>query len=115
MGNTSNSIQIPTKIRQAIFEKFNDVETMFTNDQILDILKNNNDVENSCTIDYLENYFKEICDDGLVRCIAQDFTTQWYKLFDNIEKLQCSSCNQELYLGKSEQRICLNPECKKPI
>src|SRR3990172_6800788 len=66
-------------------------------------------------IENMEKYFKDICDSGLVRNIAQNFTTVWFKLFNSIEKIQCNSCNQETYLGKSEARICLNSECKAPI
>ena len=62
-----------------------------------------------------EEYFKEICDKGMVRNIAQNFTTQWYRLFDIVEKIHCNSCNQEIYLGKSEERVCPNPQCGATI
>ena len=55
--------------------------------------------------------FKNIEDAGLVRCIAQNFTTQWYKLYDDVEEIHCDSCNNDVYLGKDESRICPNPEC----
>ena len=79
------------------------------------IIKNNGDVNKSWTIDDMEQYFQEICDSGLVRNIAQNFTTIHFKLFDSIEKIRCNSCNQEIYLGKSESRICTNSECKATI
>lgn len=107
--------EIPNQIRKIIFEKFNDPETRFTNDEIFEIMKNNDYVDKSWTIDDMEKYFLQICDSGLVRNIAQNFTTIWFKLFDSIEKLQCKSCNQEIYLGKSEARTCTNPDCKASI
>ncbi len=111
----SQSTEIPNQIRKIIFEKFNDPEIRFTNDEIFEIMKNHNNVDKSWTIDDMEKYFLEICDSGLVRNIAQNFTTIWFKLFDSIDKLQCKSCNQEIYLGKSEARICTNPDCKASI
>ncbi len=112
MGNFA-PLQI--QIRKIIFEKFNDPELRFTNDEIFDIIKTGENIDESLTIDDMESYFKEICDSGLVRNIAQNFTTQWFKLFDNVEKLQCKSCNKEVFLGKTENRICPNPECKASI
>ena len=109
------SVPISIQIRKVIFDKYNDPELRFTNDEIFEIIKNNGDVDKSWTIDDMEKYFQDICDSGLVRNIAQNFTTVWFKLFNSIEKIQCNSCNRETYLGESEARICLNSECKAPI
>jgi hypothetical protein len=110
-----NFVPIQTQIRKIIYEKFNDPEKKFTNDEIFEILKNNGDVDKSWTIDDMEKYFLEICDSGLVRNIAQNFTTIWFKIFDSIDQIQCKSCNHEIHLGKSESRICTNPDCKATI
>lgn len=115
MSDFQPSVKIQDQIRKIIFEKFNDTETRFTNDEIFEIIKNNGDIDKSWTIDDIEKYFLEICDSGLVRNIAQNFTTIWFKLFEPIEKLQCKTCNQEIYLGKLEARICTNSECKATI
>ncbi len=109
------SVPILTQIRKIIFEKFNDPEIRFTNDEIFEIIKNNGDLDKTWTIDNMEKYFQEICDSGLVRNIAQNFTTIWFKLFDTVEKIHCNSCNQDTYLGKSESRVCLNSKCKEAI
>jgi len=93
---------ITLQIRKIIFEKFNDVETKFTNDDIFKILKENDDVNPSWIVDDVESFFKEICDSGLTRNIAQNFTTIWLKLFDPTEKLHCNTCNYDVYLGVSE-------------
>ncbi len=115
MSDFSPSTPIQIQIRKIIFEKFNDPELRFTNDEIFEIIKKNKDVEKNWTIDNMESYFKEICDQGLVRNIAQNFTTRWFKLFDSVEKFQRKSCNKEIFLGKSEERICTNSECKASI
>ena len=102
---------IVTSIRKVIFENFNDDDLRFNNDQIFEILQQNKVVDSSLTIDDMEVHFKELCDSELLRNIAQNFTTQWFKLFEPLEKIQCSSCKKESYLASSESRICQNPNC----
>ncbi|MGI0061797.1 MAG: hypothetical protein ACREBA_05015 [Nitrosotalea sp.] len=109
----SNAV-LPLQIRKIIFEKFNDTNVRFTNDEILELLKNNG-LDSSVTIDDVEQYFNQLRDAGLIRQIAQNFTTNHYKLFDVVEKIKCNSCNQEIYLGKLEPRVCPNSECKATI
>jgi len=86
MSDFTPSIPISLQIRKIIFEKFNDVDTKFTNDDIFEILKSENDVDPSWIIDDTESLFNDLCDSGLVRNIAQNFTTIFLKLFDPIEK-----------------------------
>ena len=109
----SNTI-LPLQIRKTIFEKFNDTNLRFTNDEILELLKTNG-LDSTVTIDDVEQYFNQLRDAGLIRQIAQNFTTNYYKLFDVVEKIKCNSCNQEVYLGKMESRVCPNSECKASI
>jgi hypothetical protein len=109
----SNAV-LPLQIRKIIFEKFNDTNVRFTNDEILELLKTNG-LDSSVTIDDVEQYFNQLRDAGLIRQIAQNFTTNHYKLFDVVEKIKCNSCNQEIYLGKLEPRVCPNSECKATL
>jgi len=104
---------IPLEIRKIIFEKYNNPDNKFTNDEIFEILQKNDTIEKSIVIDDMEKYFTELCDSGLMRNIAQNFTTQYFKLFDDMEKIKCNSCNNESPIGKSESRVC--PVCKAPI
>ena len=106
-----NNILITTSIRKVIFENFNDVNLKFNNDQIFEILKQNQMIDPSLTIDDMEVHFKELGDAEILRNIAQNFTTQWFKLFEPIEKIQCSSCKKESYIISSEDRICQNSSC----
>jgi len=72
-------------------------------------------VDPSVTIDSMEIYFKELCDAEILRNIAQNFTTQWFKLFEPIEKIQCNSCKKESYITQSENRTCQNSSCGSTI
>ena len=102
---------IVASIRKVIFENFNDVDLRFNNDQVFEILKQNETIDPSLTINDMEVYFKELCDAEILRNIAQNFTTQWFKMFEPIEKIQCSSCKKESYIIASENRICQNSSC----
>ena len=115
MSNFTPATPIALQIRKIIYEKFNDVETKFTNDEIFEILKSNGDIDPSWIIDDTESYINELCDSGLARNIAQNFTTIWLKLFDPLEKSHCNACNHDVYLGTSEERICPNPSCKSTL
>ena len=115
MSDFTPTIPITLQIRKIIFEKFNDVDTVFTNDEIFEILKENADIDSSWIIDDTESFFNEICDSGLARNIAQNFTTIWLKLFDSVKKHHCNSCNQDIYLGESEKQECTNPSCKAKL
>jgi hypothetical protein len=101
------------EIRKIIFEKYNDSDTKFTNDEIFDAMQRSGTVDKSKTIDDMEQYFTTLCDSGIMRNIAQNFTTQWFKLFDTLDKAKCPSCQAEIYISKSEEKNC--PACKAAI
>ena len=104
-------IPITNSIRKVIFENFNEDDLRFNNDQIFEILKKNDMIDQSLTIDDMEAHFKELCDSELLRNIAQNFTTQWFKLFEPLEKIQCNSCKNDNYITQSESKTCKNPDC----
>lgn len=104
---------ITNHIRKIIFEKYNDPDTRFTNDEVFTILQQNNLIDKSMIIDDMEPHFDELCNSGLMRNIAQNFTTQWFKIFDSLEEKQCTSCGLQNFLSQSEEQNCLS--CKKPI
>ena len=106
-----DNITITISIRRVIFENFNDVDVRFNNDQIFEILKQHEMIDQSLTIDDMEIHFKELCDAEILRNIAQNFTTQWFKLFEPIKKIQCGSCKKESYITQSENRTCQNSSC----
>ena len=83
------NIPITTSIRRVIFENFNDADLRFNNDQIFEILKQHEMIDQSLTIDDMEVHFKELCDTEILRNIAQNYNTQWFKLFEPLEKIKC--------------------------
>jgi len=108
-------VPIPLQIRKVIFDKFNNLDARFNNDQIFTILQETDDFDKSLTIDDMAEDFKEISNSGLARIIAEDFTTIWFKLFEILEKLHCNSCGNDILMSKSEKQICPNPDCKSTI
>ena len=115
MSDFTPKTPLQLQIRKIIFEKFNDVDTRFTNDEIFEVIKQNGDIDKDWIIDDLEPFFNEICDKELVRNIAQNFTTMWFKLFEPMQQLHCNSCNLDVHLGNAEEKICPNPACKAAI
>jgi len=109
------NIPITTSIRRVIFENFNDADLRFNNDQIFEILKQHEMIDQSLTIDAMEVYFKELCDTEILRNIAQNYNTQWFKLFEPLEKIKCILCEEDNYLTSSEKRTCQNSSCNSII
>lgn len=105
---------VSLEIRKVIFEKFNSDER-FTNDQVFAELQKNNKIEKSMTIDDMEQYFAKLCDSGVMRNIAQNFTTQWFKLFDPLEKVTCPTCHTEVPVNKAEEKNCPISSCNAAI
>ena len=65
----ADSTPIVTSIRKVIFENFNEDDLRFNNDQIFEILKKDQMIESSLTIDDMEVHFKELCDAELLRTL----------------------------------------------
>lgn len=115
MSDFTPKVPIQIQIRKVIFENYNVIDEKFTNDEIFEKIKNNGDLNPLWIIDDVETYFNDLCDSGLARNIAQNFTTMWLKLFDSMIKHHCAACNFDVYLGVSEKQICPNPDCKSSI
>ena len=99
-------------IRKVIYENYNDPDTPFTNDQVLDVMQRNLGMDSNITVNDLEGAFEDMCSSGLVRNVAQNLRTVWFKLFDTISALDCNRCGV-VYLGGQEGRIC--PGCDDPL
>lgn len=95
-------------IRKVIYENYNDPDTPFTNDQVLDVMQRNLGVDNDITVNDLEDTFEKMCSSGLVRNVAQNLRTVWFKLFDTISALDCGQCGV-VHVGGQESRTC--PGC----
>lgn len=104
-------IPYPLQIRRIIFERYNDASVPFNSDEILDIIRGGDDAGVEPTAGDLEPFFREICRSGMMRDIAQNLETIWFKLFDIIDEVHCTSCSMDVHLAKSEERMCPNPDC----
>ena len=107
-----DAVPIQLQIRKVIFEKFNDPDLRFTNDEILDVMRAGDDVYDTCDV---EHEFESLCKSGLARNIAQNFNTIWLKLFDVVDETRCDSCSRTIHLGRAEERRCPNPKCGVPL
>lgn len=99
------------QIRRIIFDLHNDPEKPFTNDEIFETLRQNGDVDPDWIADDIEPYINGICDSGMARNIAQNFTTIWLKLFDTVVQKRCTSCGTDVFLGMQEDQKCPHPSC----
>jgi hypothetical protein len=107
--------EISLAIRKIIFEKFNNADERFTNDEVFAELQKSGKIDSALTIDDMEQHFTELCDAGVMRNIAQNFTTQWFKLFDPLEQIKCNSCHAEIPINKSEEKNCPISSCNASI
>ncbi|NIM25413.1 MAG: hypothetical protein GTN35_01490 [Nitrososphaeria archaeon] len=114
MSSFSPKTPIQLQIRKIIFDKFNDADTKFTNDEIFEIIKQEGDYDSSWIIDDLEPYVNEICDLDVARNIAQNFTTIYLKLFEPLKQQHCDSCGLDVHVTESEKQ-CPNPSCKASL
>ncbi len=111
MSAFSPTVPITSQIRKIVFDNFNDMDLRFNNDQIFEIIKQNGDADPNWTIDDVESFFHDLCQQGFLRNIAQNFTTMWFKLSDEISVVKCPKCGVDNYLSSSEEKICQTPEC----
>ncbi len=111
------ALQVQMQIRKIIFERFNDTDLRFTNDEIFGIMHDEGGVPDGgpCDVCDVEDEFVSICKSGLVRNIAQNFNTMWFRLFDVVDELQCGLCSNTIHLGRAEERRCPNPGCGAPL
>ncbi len=115
MANFMPNMSIPLHIRKIVFEKYNDTERHFTNNDIVEELRCRGVVKSDWTVNDIEPHIRQLCNAGMFRDIAQNLTTIWLKLFDVLEKYHCNSCGLEIFLGRMEERKCPNQPCSASI
>ena len=97
-------------IRQIIFDNYNDTDTRFSNDEILGHL---NQMDRYKTLDDVldfEDVLLEMEKSGLLRPIAQNFNTRYYRLWAVMEPATCKACGQASYFAPAEEeKAC--PKC----
>jgi len=116
MSGSEHHVPAILQIRRIIFDRFNDPDLRFTNDEIFAIMRSEGGVSAEWDINDVEDEFLSLTRCGLARNIAQNFTTIWFKIFDNMEETECGACLSTVHMGKSEEeRFCPNPTCKSPL
>ena len=97
-------------IRKIIFDNFNDTDTRFSNDEMLGYL---NQIDKYKTLDDVldfEDVLLEMEKSGLLRPIAQNFNTRYYRLWNTLGPATCKACGFSTYFAPNEEgRAC--PEC----
>lgn len=101
-------------IRKIIFDKFNNVDVRFSNDEILAFL---NTIDRYKTVDDVldfEDQLLEMEKSGLLRPIAQNFNTRYYRLWNILEPTICKVCGFNAYFSREEEgKLC--PQCKAQL
>ncbi len=97
-------------IRKIIFDNFNDADTRFSNDDILSYLTQIDRYRALDDVLEFEDQLLEMEKSGLLRPIAQNFNTRYYRLWNTLEPLICKSCNFVAYFAQAEEdKSC--PQC----
>lgn len=108
-------VPVELQVRRIIYERFNDIESKFTNDEVFEELRAGGDVDPDWIIDDLEPVIGGICKSGMARNIAQNFTTIWLKLNAPVERRGCAACGMDAFVGGAEDPVCPNPACKSAL
>lgn len=102
-------------IRKIIFENYNDTDVRFSNDEILEHLLGL-DKYRGKELDVLdfEGILLEMETSGMLRPIAQNFNTRYYRLWGQVEQSHCKACGKETFFVPSEEeKIC--PQCNEKL
>lgn len=97
-------IPVRLRVRAVIFARFNDTEARFTNDEILEAMTRDGA---DLTAEDIGPILDEMRDAGLVRSIAQNLNTVWFKLFGTMRESHCGPCGYDIHLGEHEE-VCPN-------
>jgi hypothetical protein len=98
-------------IRRIIFDNYNDTDVRFSNDEILEHL-NQEEKYKAMNLDVLdfEDVLLEMEGSGLLRPIAQNFNTRYYRLWNELEPVTCKACGLATYFSQPEEnKLC--PQC----
>ncbi|HXG06085.1 MAG TPA: hypothetical protein VNI77_02025 [Nitrososphaera sp.] len=101
-------------IRKIIFDNFNDTDTRFSNDEVLGHLNQMEQYRNLDDVLDLQGVLLDMEKSGLLRPIAQNFNTRYYRLWNTLELATCKACGFDTYFAPSEEgKVC--PKCNAPM
>ena len=87
----------------------------FNNDQVLEEIVKYDALHTDSSTEKLEEYFEDLCKKEILRNIAQNLTTVWYKTFDPLSEHTCKSCSQKVHINANVEKNCPNPTCNAAI
>lgn len=94
-------------IRKIIFQNLNDTDIRFSNDEILDFLKSIDSYEGLDDVLEIEDNLLEMEKSGMLRPIAQNFNTRYYRLWNVLEQSSCKECSSVCYFSPNEEaKVC---------
>ena len=102
-------------IRKIMFENYNDTEIRFSNDDIIGFLAAI-DRYKSVELDVLdfEDVLLEMERSGLLRPIAQNFNTRYYRLRAPLQSIPCRACDEtSFYAAIEDVKAC--PACGSSV
>ena len=102
------------EIRKILFDNYNNTDVRFSNEEILEQL-NQVDHHRGISLDVLdlEDVLLEMEKSGLLRPIAQNFNTRYYRLWNTLEPVTCKDCSLASYFSTSEEeKLCLQCRAK---
>jgi len=101
-------------IRKIIFDNFNDTDVRFSNDELLGYLNQNEKYKGLDDVLDFEDVLLDMEKSGMLRPIAQNFNTRYYRLWNTLEHTTCKACNSSTFIARSEEgRVC--PKCGSSI
>ena len=97
-------------IRKIIFDNFNDTDVRFSNDEMLGYLNQLDQYKNLDDVLDFEDVLLDMEKSGMLRPIAQNFNTRYYRLWNVLESAACKSCGNSTYFAPNEEgKAC--PQC----
>jgi hypothetical protein len=101
-------------VRRIIFDNFNDTDVRFSNDEILGYLNRIDKYKALDDVLDFEDVLLEMEKSGMLRAIAQNFNTRYYRLWNALEPAACKGCGSSTYFAPNEEgKAC--PECGAPM
>lgn len=97
-------------IRKIIFDNFNDTDVRFSNDEMLGYLNQMDQYKALDDVLDFEDVLLDMEKAGMLRPIAQNFNTRYYRLWNTLAPAACKACDLATYFApKEEGKVC--PQC----